>query len=41
MFHSHHLEENPITSECYETTILVLGMSKAFDTLKRNNLMEY
>ena len=34
------LAEKAITSECYETTILLLDMSKAFDTVKRNNLME-
>ena len=34
------LAEKAITSECYETTILLLNMSKAFDTVKRNNLME-
>ena len=28
-----------ITSECYERTILLLDLSKAFDTVKRNNLM--
>ena len=35
------LAEKAITSECYETTILLLDMSKAFDTVKRNNLMDY
>ena len=34
------LAEKAITSECYEITILLLDMSKAFDTVKRNNLME-
>ena len=34
------LAEKAVTSECYETTILLLDMSKAFDTVKRNNLME-
>ena len=34
------LAEKAITSECYETTILLMDMSKAFDTVKRNNLME-
>ena len=34
------LTEKAITSECYETTVLLLDMSKAFDTVKRNNLME-
>ena len=34
------LVEKAITSECYETTILLLDMSKAFYMVKRNNLME-
>ena len=34
------LTEKAITSECYETTILLLDMSKAFKTVKRNNLIE-
>ena len=34
------LEQKAITSECYETPILLLDMSKAFDTVKRNSLME-
>ena len=34
------LAEKAITLECYETTILLLDMSKAFDTVKGNNLME-
>ena len=34
------LAEKAITSECYETTILLLDMSKAFDTVKGNNLMK-
>ena len=34
------LAEKAITSECYETTILLLDMSKVFETVKRNNLME-
>ena len=34
------LAEKAITSECHETTILLLHMSKAFDNVKRNNLME-
>ena len=34
------LAEKAITSECYETAILLLDMSKAFDNVKRNNLME-
>ena len=33
------LAEKAITSECYETTILLLNMNKAFDTVKRNNLI--
>ena len=32
------LAEKAITSECYETTILLLDMSKAYDNVKRNNL---
>ena len=32
--------EKAITSECYETMILLLDMSKVFDAVKRNNLME-
>ena len=34
------LAEKAVTSECYKTTILLLDMSKAFDTVNRNNLME-
>ena len=34
------LAEKAITSKCYERTTLLLDMSKAFDTAKRNNLME-
>ena len=34
------LAEKAKTLECYETTILLLDISKAFDTVKRNNLME-
>ena len=34
------LAEKAVKSECYETTILLLDMIKAFDTVKRNNLME-
>ena len=34
------LAEKALTSECYETTILLLDMSKTFDIVKRNNLME-
>ena len=34
------LAEKAILSECYETTMLLLDMSKEFDTVKRNNLME-
>ena len=34
------LAEKVITWECYETTILLMDMSKAFDTVKRNNLMK-
>ena len=33
-------KEKKITSECYETTILLLDISKAFDTAKRYNSME-
>ena len=32
--------EKAITSDCYETTILLMDMSNALDTVKRNNLME-
>ena len=28
--------EKAVTTECYETTILLLDMSKAFDTVRRN-----
>ena len=34
------LAEKAVTSECYETTILLLDMGKAFDTVKRDNLMK-
>ena len=34
------LAEKTITSGCFETTILLLDMSKAFDAVKGNNLME-
>ena len=40
VFTSKILAEKAITSECYETTILLLDMSKALGTVKRNNLME-
>ena len=34
------LVEKAITSECYETTILLLDMSKAFDTVKIKILLK-
>ncbi len=34
------LAEKAITSQNYETTILLLDMSKAFDTVRRNDLLQ-